>query len=38
MIGEIESGARALSWDNMRALIDLNARTYGAVRAAGGHD
>lgn len=48
MIGEIETGARALSWDNMRALIDLNARTYGAaaagpiaagpVRAAGGHD
>lgn len=47
MIGEIESGTRALSWDNMRALIDLNARTYGAaaagpiaagpVRAAGGH-
>ncbi len=30
MIGEIETGARRMSWDNMRALVDLNARTYGA--------
>jgi 2-dehydropantoate 2-reductase len=47
MIGEIERGTRVLSWDNMRALVDLDARTYGpgaagpiragAVRAAGGH-
>ena len=29
MILEIESGARAMSWDNIRALADLNARTYG---------
>lgn len=47
MIGEIERGARALSWDNLRVLIDLDARTYGAAaagpiaahraHAAGGH-
>jgi 2-dehydropantoate 2-reductase len=30
MIGEIETGARRLSWDNLGALVDLNAKTYGA--------
>ncbi len=30
MIGEIETGARQMSWDNIRALVDLDARTYGA--------
>lgn len=29
MILEIETGARAISWDNIRALADLNTRTYG---------
>ncbi|MDR7419161.1 MAG: 2-dehydropantoate 2-reductase [Armatimonadota bacterium] len=30
MIAEIEAGERPMSWDNLRALADLNAETYGA--------
>jgi 2-dehydropantoate 2-reductase len=33
MIGEIESGARQMSWDNIRALADLSAATYGTETA-----
>jgi 2-dehydropantoate 2-reductase len=29
MIGEIEDGRRQMSWDNIRALAELNATTYG---------
>jgi 2-dehydropantoate 2-reductase len=31
MIGEIETGARQMSWDNIGTLVDLNAKTYGAA-------
>ncbi|MDR7543070.1 MAG: 2-dehydropantoate 2-reductase [Armatimonadota bacterium] len=33
MIGEIEAGGRSRSWDNIRALAQLNTRTYGAQAA-----
>jgi len=31
MIGEIETGTREMSWDNLRALEVENARVYGSV-------
>ena len=31
MIGEIEAGTRQMSWDNIRALAELNGQSYGPV-------
>ncbi len=35
MVGEIEAGTRQMSWDNLRALADVSAASYGSesVRA-----